>query len=451
MRVAPLLLGLLVLLAAGVRARADEEPPEAHAFVEIQAERERVFVGEPFTLTLRIGIDRAFFTEHAVELFRRRMDLPVQVEAPWLATLPGAQRLDEASPRGDVRFALDGREALGVGRDGVTRSGRTFEVVELTRRYLPEAAGSHALEATLLFAHATRFEEDFLGGRIAVDRRDVVVRTPPFEIEFVPLPAGGRPEAFDGAVGRYAVSASASPSESETSDGLALTLVIEGEGNLAFVDPPPPHRLEGFHVYGLIDDHGASRRTVVYEIAPLEGTTAVPAVPFAFFDPGPPAGYRVVRTEPIPLARPVPVPEIVDEVAPPRGVPWAWVFGLLGLALTGLALGRLRRTRPARGRGEATAATWSSRLDAPDADAAGIFADALAEHLGVPPAAVIGPDLEERLVRAGADTDLAARTARTMEALVAARFGGEAPDAEARAAAADLLESLVRCQAPCEE
>jgi hypothetical protein len=434
-----LLLALLALLAAP--AAADEDVPEAHAFLQIVTPRERVFVGEAFTLTLRLGIDRAYFDEHAVELFRRPLDLPVQVEAPWLATPPGARALDEAPRAGGVRLALGGREVRGVRVADAARDERSFEVVEVSRRCLAEAEGTYSLDATLRFAHAARFEEDFLGVRVAVDRRDVRVVAPTFALRVEALPGAGRPALFGGAVGRYAVTASLAPASSGPAGSLALTLVIEGEGNLAFVDPPAPERLTGFHVYGLVDDHGAPRRTVVYEIAPLPGTAAVPAIPFAFFDPGPPAAYRVARTDPVPLEMPATAAPPAGEAAPPAAFPWSWLLGAAGLVLAGLAFARLGRRRAARSAAGPSPATWIMRLEAPGADPTRALTEALAEHLGVAPAAVVGPGLAARLVAAGVETDLAARTARTVEALVGARFGGAA-EGPTRPDVADLLTSL---------
>ena len=434
-----LLLALLAVLAAP--ASAEEVPPEAHAFLEIVTPRGRVFVGEAFTLTLRLGIDRAYFDEHAVELFRRPLDLPVQVEAPWLATPPGARALDEAGREGGVRLALGGREVRGVRLTDVARDGRAFEVVEVSRRCLAEAEGTYPLDATLRFAHAARFEEDFLGGRVAVDRRDVRVVAPTFALRVEPLPGAGRPALFDGAVGRYAVTASLAPASSGPAGNLALTLVIEGEGNLAFVDPPAPERLDGFHVYGLVDDHGTPRRTVVYEIAPLPGTAGVPAIPFAFFDPGPPAAYRVARTDPIPLEMPATAAPPAGEAAPQTAFPWSWLLGAAGLLLAGLAFARLGRRRAVRAAAGPSPVSWITRLEAPGADPTRVLTEALAEHLGVEPAAVVGPGLGARLVAAGVEADLAARTARTLEALVGARFGGTA-EKPARPDVAELLKDI---------
>ena len=443
-------LSLLLLALLASPLCAEDDAPEAHVFLEIVTPRDHVFVGEPFTLSLRVGIDRAFFDEHAVQLFRREMELPVQVEAPWLAGPPGTRALDRGGVRGDVPLAVEGREAQALRLGEQVRGDRRFEVVEVSGQYLPEVQGSHVLNASLRFGYATRFEEDFLGGRVAVDRRDVRVAAPPFTLTVDPLPEEGRLEPWAGVVGRYTVSASIAPASSAVDGALALTLRIEGRGNLAFVDAPAAVRIPGFHVYGLVDDHGAERRTIVYELAPLAGTTEIPAIPFVFFDPAPPAGYRVVQTDPIRLASPPSAPPPRDALPSGRGVTWAWLLAPIVLVLAALFFVRQRRRAAAR-RAAPPRATWSARLAADAADPTQLMTDALAAHLGVAPAAVIGPKLAARLQAAGVDVELAARAARCVEALVGARFGGGASARVERQEVAAVLEALDDVFAPAED
>ena len=62
---------LALVLVAGVpcasRASADEPRPEARARVAITTARETVYVGEPITLWLELGLDDAWFQAHAPE------------------------------------------------------------------------------------------------------------------------------------------------------------------------------------------------------------------------------------------------------------------------------------------------------------------------------------------------------------------------------------------------
>ncbi len=312
-----LLLGMLVV--AGT-AFAEEPDAEDRVFLETQVPPDPAFVHQELRLALRIGLDRAFFEAQAIQLFRQTLDVPVQVVAPWLEELPGAEALPALPVAGDTRSLVlngDVRQAERVGEE--TRDGRTFTVYRVEARYIAAEPVSLDVSAPVLrFAYATRFEEDFLGGRVAEDRRDVDVAGEARTLAVRALPEEGRPEAFVDAVGRFTIRADADPAQRSAEGAFSLRVTIEGEGNLAELTPPASGRLRGFHVYGAIDEYEPGRRVVTYEIAPLsdDKVAAVPALPFAYFDPSPPAKYRVVETKPIPLPDRVPAPTPAPAPAP---------------------------------------------------------------------------------------------------------------------------------------
>jgi hypothetical protein len=110
----------------------------------------------------------------------------------------------------------------------------------------------------------------------------------------LPLPEEGRPLEFGGAVGRFSVSADVAKTEVETGQSLALVLRIEG-----LREPRGVSRRRGSRAWttsilrGTIDDKGASRRTITYDLAPASvAVKESPGARVAYFDPEPPAGYR---------------------------------------------------------------------------------------------------------------------------------------------------------------
>lgn len=456
----PALLALLLLLLAPLAgiARADEPPPAQRVFLEVRASPSPAFVQQPVTLRLRVGYDSAFFDEHAAPLFRQAMDVPVHVRAPWIRTLPAGA---EATPppgqdAARLRFALNDDVVAGRVVGETLRDGRTYTVFEVVWRYLPSEPGPLRLEApTLRFVTATRFDEDFVGGRTAVDPTDVVVEGPATALQVLPLPVAGRPEIFAGAVGRYTVRSRTDRRVVDLGEVLRLTLVIEGEGNLDLLDTPRLDDLAGFHVYGRLDDRGSPLRTIVYEVAPVAAeVTQVPAIPLAFFDPGPPHGYHVVRTEPIALeVRAVgelpgtsPAPE--EEA---RTDAWTW-WALLLVVLAGACVtiyvlrgGLDSAPGDAEGGDQARIRAARSALRArrgqPGAGVAALFAEYLAARLDVGPAAVVTPKLRARLEAAGVPGAVAARAARTLEALVAARYGSGGGDGAVAEGLVDDLEA----------
>ena len=193
----------------------------------------------------------------------------------------------------------------------------------------------------------------------------------------------------------------------------------------------------------MIDDKGAPRRTVTYDLAPLTANvTEIPSIPFSYFDPRVP-GYRVARTRAIPLevrgGEPAPIEQ------PRAKSPRSW----LPLLVVAAFLLAVVAWAAARKRGEPApdpAAAFHVRAGA---DLATAFIAYLAARLQCPTASVNAPNLRARLTGAGVPTELAARAASLVEDLVAARYGGHMGDvgrdrAETTRQLVDALEATWR-------
>jgi hypothetical protein len=434
-------------LCLGAWASAGER-----AFLETETARATYFVQEPIRLKLRVGFDVRFFEANVVQLFRQELDVPVHVQAPWLEELAGTT-LRKHQGRTPTRLSLALNDAVVMVAQGEDRlrEGRRYTVLEIARTYLPTRPGDLVVPAPRLrFAYGTEFKEDFVHGRVALDRRYADVDGTPLKLTVRALPAEGRPPEFSGAVGRdLAVHTDATPRTLEAGAICKLVLRVEGEGNLELFETPRLDGLAGdFHVYGMIDDRGATRRTITYDLAPLDAAVKeVPSLAFAYFDTRAPAGYRTLRTRPIPLA--VRPGSVRGETPPPTpaprgGFPALRVAALVAalLAATGLLLWRRARRRGARDAARDAAAACRAQLGQAGADPAAALAAFLAAHLRCPTAAVITPNLQPRLTAAGVPAALAARTAALLEQLVAARYGAAASDDSAIAAARALVDEL---------
>ncbi|MFQ5504757.1 MAG: hypothetical protein ACE5F1_08185 [Planctomycetota bacterium] len=448
-----------------------------HAFVELEAERDRYYVHQVIRLSLRFGVEEDFLRTRMVQLFRRHLDVPVRIDG--LEKLPGAERLaDLGRSPGDRRrrmsFVLDKELAWAVLLDEKRiQSGRSMLVLELTLRYLPTRAGPlRIVGLRMQFAHATRFRQDFLEGRVPLDRRESALLAESLELDIEPLPEEGRPREFSGAVGRFKLRAEAEPRKLELGRSLELTLRIAGQGELRHFDPPRLDGLPGFHVYGRIEDAGRTERRITYSIAPLsEAVREVPGLVFSFFDPD--AGYRSAHTEAIPLevlpGRPLPLPVTRDEpreeagfdikgikripgaaaarpamsralVLPVLLAPWLLACGLwLGLRHSSRRKDNMREP-PARD----AAVVFRARLERPGADLAGALAEFLAARLECRPAAVVAPELPARLEARGVTAELAEQCHRLLDAMIAERYGAEAAAADRRAVR-ELAEALETC------
>jgi len=485
-RIARLWVGVLCSVGAFAAARQSvpEKEPENLAFLELQTPRTTYFVQEPIRLKLRFGIEGRLASERMIPIFLRPLDVPVQVQAPWLDHLPGAFRRFDEAPLADVEpgnglltFVLNDQVALARQVEDRVIDGWPFTVLEIERSFLPAEAGELVIpESRLLFAYATRFDEDLLQGRVAADRKDALVHGKGLALAILPLPEEGRPQEFTGAVGRFSVRVQAHPLDLEVGESFELSLSIEGDGNLELFEAPRLHGFESFHLYGTIEDRRGMRRLVTYDLAPLdEGVSEVPAIPFAFFSTEAPAGYRVVHTPPIPLrVRPPPEnatgkssmggerrrrAESLDRELPRAGRSRKWLLALLSgaLLLVAAMLGRWSWNRKrARGPGDPQAvraagacAAFHACVGSPGIVRSEALAEYLAAHLHCPAAAVISPDLASRLRSAGIPEALASRAASFLDFEVAARYGGGAGfsrGTEAARALVDELEAVFRAK-----
>jgi hypothetical protein len=457
--------------------RAQEELAD-RAFVELALERTTVFVGETVPLRIRIGMDPRFLSEHVVAIFRQALELPVQIDAGALRSVLELRIVDAGE---GATIACDDRVAriARVGTRGVGE--RTLDVYELATPFVARREGEYELPTPRLrFAWAASFSEDFFGDRVPQDRRDAALGGAPLPLRVLPLPLEGRPASFTGALGRYTIGAQATPLALAVGDNLRLVLTIEGDGDLTAFDAPRLHGMPGFDVFGAVEELGPGRRSITYDLAPAHAAvTAVPAIPFAFFDPGPPGVYRIVTSAPIPLvvsggasvggaggpAETVNVQPVDDIVvalpdtsfrAPRRvgltstlvALASPWIVATLALAWVGIR--RRAHADPLGVRARRAARRFRAlRATSADGLATG-FAEYLAARLRRPSAAVIANELESELVRAGCAADLSARAARALHGLVASRYGGtpaEAVAASLRSLVDELEAAFVRAEA----
>ncbi|MGE3172253.1 MAG: BatD family protein [Planctomycetota bacterium] len=444
------------------------------AFVRVDAP-DAVVQGQVFAVRVTVGVERAVLPK-LVQLFRRELDVPVQVTAPWLdgtRALPRFAGAAAGSPAGSSAvspvgpvLALAGDAAVATAVDDVARDGRTFAVWTVDRRLLAREPGAHELLAPQLrFAFATQFRDDFVNGRVALDRTDVSVPGAPVTVTVRPLPTEGRPAQFTGAVGEFTVEAEARPRELAVGEHLELTVRVRGDGDLRGF-APPQLALPGLHAFGVLDGGvDGDARVLRYDLVPTTSAVdAVPPVAFAFYAPG--VGYREVRTAAIPLqvrpaaaggdgngaARPVEVttraPGLADIFAsgelPRDGGRTGSAFAAAALLLpwaVALALLALRRPRAARGATTAAprelAAAFARAAESRHVDLLSAFDAYVTARLGSPPAA---DALAARLHALGVPADLAQRAGRLRRSLEAARYGGVS--AGAAVAADDVVRAL---------
>jgi hypothetical protein len=399
-----------------------------------------VYVGEQVTLHVE-----AVFSREA----RLRLRRAPEYEAPapsgfWTHDIPDRQAPTTRGTRGDV-----------------------YETQTFRRAFFPITPGHYEIPPARLFYEMRR--------GILYAPETFTVESEPLPMVVLPVPEAGRPAAFTGGVGRFAMSASVAPSRVPAGEGVVLTVELVGLGNVRALPPPRLPVLNGVEIFPPSEEAHSEiagttlrgRKRFEWILVPREpGELRIPPIEYATFDPGaetfitavtpaldlrvdPGAGVAVGGAQPTSLR--------YIRAQPDRGAMHAWVTSpwfaaaqVLPLLLLAGALVLRGRRRPdaplsaraLRRRRRTLIRDLDGRARSDDAD---FFAYAetgargwLGARLGLDPRDIHHPDLLER---AGAPPDVAARTRALFHRIATARYSPTAPDVEARR---DLVRALAR-------
>ena len=283
-------------------SEADAAVAAEDLLVTATASKPRVYVNEPVIVEYRI------FTR-------------VDVDGYNITRQPGTTGFwveELADPQARVEQVV---------RDGLQYASAVVRRVAL----FPTSAGTTTLEPLTLETQVrvqqrsrSLFGDPFgdpFGRGLFGRRVPVVVGSNPVEIEVLPLPDAGRPDAFTGLVGQLEVSASIDRTAAETNDALTYRLEVSGTGNIRTLPEPelgfppnveiyPPDVSERVEA---TDDGVRGTKIFEYVIVPrVPGQVTIPAVELAYFDVD--AGvYAVAESDPITLT------VAGDPVAAPAG------------------------------------------------------------------------------------------------------------------------------------
>lgn len=266
---------------------------EDFGWLTIDAPRE-VHAGEPFTLDIVVGFDAAL----ASTVNYANLNLP------WHGAVAGLVELASGDQQGRAlsQIQLNGEQLIAV-EDGGTRQrgGRTFQTLRWRKRCLASDPGR--LELTTSHFEFGQVARSFFGLDPS-QKKTMYKRLDGFEIRVLPIPEEGRPLEWSGAVGRLEARASADRRAVDAGDSIKLTVDWSGAANLDFFEPPELARQPGFErfrVYGKTDRKTAERRTVVYDLAPVDASLSeIPPVELAYYDTAE-RKWSKCATKPIPI------------------------------------------------------------------------------------------------------------------------------------------------------
>ena len=198
-------------------------------------------------------------------------------------------------------------------------NGQRYAVTELKKALYPLSEnsgqiGETRLTCTLVVQRggAQRGVDNFFGGSFFGARGQTITKNlgaKPIPLDIRPLPEAGRPEAFEGLVGSFAVRAETGQSRLRVGDSTTLTVTVTGSGNLRDLVELSPEEIPGFKIYPdkpsfQVDVRGDRLHgTKVFKkaLVPIEhGTLEVPPQEVPYFDPEK-GSYQIAGTAPIRL------------------------------------------------------------------------------------------------------------------------------------------------------
>ncbi len=451
----------------------------------VTSDRSTFFVGEVLTLYINIAIDETFVQTRMVQPFRRRLDLPLRIDASWLKDLPGSTALPKGmelpTPKGKkLSLVVNGQKSSAeLMRRETNAQGKPQLFAQVRRYFVLAKAGEMTIaSAHMHFSHASEFKQGFLRERIPVSARAETRQSSPLTLRIRALPTEKRPNDFSGAIGQIQMSASVTPLSLDLGQNQKLTLTVSGKSPLSRFTPPSLGNLPDVHVVGRIEKRSLRQVILTYELRPLvDSLKKVPSIRLSYFDPAR-QQFAFAATRPIPIeVRPSPEgkhrlpgakprPKRHETMAPKRAnapptsrkpkkaidiadlkepsvegpLPSkpASTFFLIAalLASWAVGIGFWLKWRPhvanlealRRARADAAAKVFGEALSVSTPCLATALTEYLSARLDAPAPSLVGVDVSQQLMNAGINQDIATQCDRVLDALHARRFGSDEPE-----------------------
>jgi hypothetical protein len=137
----------------------------------------------------------------------------------------------------------------------------------------------------------------------------IVLESKPLTIHVKPLPEAGKPDDFNGAVGKYSISSSLNMKEVDTGDAAILSVTVKGNGNLPVINAPTinwPVNMESYDVSSkenidkTVAPLGGSKNYAYSFICTKPGKYMLPPVKMSYFDPVARL-YKTIESDPLNL------------------------------------------------------------------------------------------------------------------------------------------------------
>lgn len=304
-------------------------------FAEIEGGKDKVFVGQPLDLTLKIWIKPYRDREQNITLSEANMWQLISNQTSWGSFANRLQELAENNQR------PGGQEVLRDDGQGQERSYYLYEIkatvypkrpgkidaddVQIVLQY-PTALGQSRDPFENFFKDSPfgsspfgnsrlsqMMDDDFFsspfGNRLTVSAaRPIVAGATVDSTEVIPVPTAGRPADYRGAVGQYKIITQATPKKVNAGDPITLKIGIVGTGPMELVQAPPlaesssltaDFKVNDEPLAGFVQD---DTKVFTTTIRPRrEGVAQIPPISFSFFDPDS-ESFQTVMSEPISIS-----------------------------------------------------------------------------------------------------------------------------------------------------
>ena len=342
---------IVILFAA---ASIAQQKGDLYVWVETEVRPASVYVTQPVTATLEVGIRKVRIRGRSIEvnLFRDVLDHRASDFSVFAGGKVTARDIPLADSSGD-------RHQYEVFR---------VEVPTRAQRVGPVHIGPVCLEADYpleVVPHGSGARRWY---KVTKTRRETA-RVEAITVEVKEPPAQGRPANFTGAIGQYRMEVSARPTRVEQDRPLTLAIFIEG-GPLEGIAGPDLASLPGlagrfdYTKEELIGDLQEGRKVFRRAIFPKrQGEQTIPPISWSFFDPAE-ERYVTLASDPITIMVDPPPPASATMTLP--GVTDAPEDDMsLTLLIAGIAPNYIDPDHVLTGQGLALTPAWMAILLAP--------------------------------------------------------------------------------------
>ncbi len=252
--------------------------------LELEVDPKSCYVNEPVRLTVRWLIDMQVFGR----LDKKRWDINLPVR-----NHPDFRAIEEESDQKPSQKQI-------------TIGDTSFFEVRFQYTIFPQKAGDLTIpQGTVSCRFIKGYRGDFFDRETVYDKAVVPSNSPSLQVKA--LPEEGRPQHFNGLIGRYSIETEASPREVNVGDPITLTMRIRGPHYLGNVTPPALDQqaelVKNFKLPLEMADGKITGDAIVFTQtirAKHADVKEIPAIELPYFD-SEKGEYIVAESDPIPI------------------------------------------------------------------------------------------------------------------------------------------------------